>query len=80
MDTSDKDPKVIATIDVNLCPPKVDKKAWLDESLDDHFHCVLCGSDLKFKHQTDFASGVVTEEAHCPACRVRNRQSTHSLQ
>jgi hypothetical protein len=72
MDTSNKDEK--------MNWPKIEKQAWLDENLDDHFHCVLCGSPLKFKHDTDFANQVVTEEAHCTACNVRNRRSSHGLQ
>lgn len=81
MDASDKsNPKTIATIDVNLHIPAVDKKTWLEESIDDHLNCVLCGGHLEFAHKTDFISGVVTEDAHCPTCGVRNRQSAHSLQ
>lgn len=79
MDTSDK-PKTIATIDVNIAWPKVDKKAWLEETLTDHLTCVLCGTDLEFKHSTDFIKQSVVEDAHCPCCKVRNRQTNHSLQ
>ena len=81
MDNKNEKPKVVATIDVNIqWPPKVSKKQWLEESIDDHLQCVLCGTSLSFKHKTDFISGVVNEEAHCAACGVRNRQSTYSLQ
>jgi hypothetical protein len=79
MDTTNK-PKTIATIDVNVHMPKVGKKEWLQESLEDHFHCVLCGSELEFQHKTDFILQTVTEDAHCPACHVRNRQTAHILQ
>lgn len=79
MDTSDK-PKTIATIDVNLHWPKIEKKDWMAETLSDHFHCVLCGSELVFKHATDFVEQLVAEEAHCPGCKVRNRTSAHRLQ
>lgn len=83
MDTSnknDKAAKTIATIDVNLTIPKIDKKAWREEALDDHFQCVLCGTHLVFKHKTDFIAQSVVEEAHCEQCGVRNRHSTFSLQ
>ena len=82
MDTSNKGekPKVVATIDVNLRWPKIESRDWREEILDEQFHCVLCGSDLKFKHETDFANQAVTEEAHCTSCNVRNRRSSHRLQ
>jgi hypothetical protein len=79
MDTSNK-PKTIATIDVNMVMPKITKTEWMQEVLADHLQCVLCGSDLVFKHQTDFIAQTVTENAHCPSCQVRNRQSAHRLQ
>jgi hypothetical protein len=82
MDTDNKDtkPKVVATIDVNVHWPKIEKRAWLDEELQDHFQCILCGTDLEFKHKADFVTGIVVEDASCPHCKVRNRQSKHSLQ
>lgn len=80
MDTSSKGPKTIATIDVNVHWPKIEKRDWLDESISDHLNCVLCGDSLKFTHKTDFISGVVTEDAQCPHCNVRNRQTSHGLQ
>jgi Zn ribbon nucleic-acid-binding protein len=80
MDTSDKKQNIVATIDVNVHFPKVDKRAWLEESLADHLNCVLCGSDLQFKHHTNFIEQVVSEEAHCPHCKIRNRISAHGLQ
>ena len=43
MDTSNK-PKTIATIDVNLVMPKVSKADWMQETINDHLQCVLCGS------------------------------------
>ncbi|MGZ3723396.1 MAG: hypothetical protein ACXVA9_10725 [Bdellovibrionales bacterium] len=82
MDTSNKDekPKIVASIDVNVHWPKIEKRAWLEESIQDHLQCVLCGTDLMFKHKTDFVTQIVNEDAHCPHCNIRNRQSTHSLQ
>ena len=80
MDTKNQRPKTIATIDVNLQMPKMDKRQWLTEEVDQHFHCVLCGDQLRFRHKTDFVEQVVTEDAHCPSCNVRNRQSTYRLQ
>jgi len=78
MDTERKS-KVVTSIDINL-PPQVNKRQWLEESITDHLQCVLCGTSLEFRHKTDFIQNTVQEEAHCPACRVRNRQTTHSLQ
>jgi hypothetical protein len=82
MDTSNKGekPKIVATIDVNVHWPKIEKRDWLEENLQDHLQCVLCGTDLVFKHKTDFAVQVVSEDAHCPHCNIRNRQTTHGLQ
>ena len=74
MDTSNKDQKAqeITGMDVNV--------RWIEETVHDHLHCVLCGSELNFKHKTDFAAQVVSEEAHCGGCGVRNRKSEHRLQ
>jgi hypothetical protein len=82
MDTSNKGekPKVIATIDVNVHWPKIQKRDWLEESIQDHTQCVLCGTDLQFAHKTDFVEQTVSEDAHCPQCNIRNRQSAHRLQ
>lgn len=82
MDTSNKGdkPKVIANIDVRVQWPKLNTRDWLEESIQDHLLCVLCGSGLEFAHKTDFVAQVVTEDAHCPQCKVRNRQSAHRLQ
>lgn len=77
MDNNTK-PKVVSTIEVNVQWP--DRKAWLEESIDDHLNCVLCGGALKFSHQTDFLALKVVEEAHCPTCHVRNRQTAYGLQ
>jgi hypothetical protein len=80
MDAKDSKAKTVAVIDVNLLPPKVSKAEWLAETVSEHFHCVLCGGDLAFKHRTDFVQQNVTEDAHCPSCNVRNRQSNYILQ
>ena len=80
MDTKNTKSKTIATIDVNLHMPKIESKTWLDESIADHFHCVLCGTELLFKHKTDFINQTVSERAHCPSCGVKNRDSSHRLQ
>jgi hypothetical protein len=78
MDTSDKS-KTVATIDVNIVP-KVSKATWMEEAMNDHLLCVLCGSAMTFKHKTDFITNTVCEDAHCSACGVRNRQSVYTLQ
>ncbi len=82
MDTSNKSDKAktVALIDVNLTMPKVSKQTWMEESVNDHLQCVLCGSMMTFKHKTDFLTGTVCEDAHCTACGVRNRQSNYILQ
>lgn len=81
MDASDNNkPKTVTSIDINLPPPKVERQEWLAESVSEHFHCVLCGGELTFKHKTNFVEQVVSEEAHCPSCNVRNRQNHYSLQ
>ena len=38
MDNSNKNdkPEIIATIDVNIHWPKIERRAWLDESIQDH--------------------------------------------
>ncbi len=63
-----------------LWPAVVTRKQWLEESIEDHNHCVLCGTALTFKHKTDFVAQTVHEEAHCGSCGIRNRQSDYSLQ
>ena len=81
MDASDSNkPKTVATIDINLPPPNVTRSEWLAETVSEHFHCVLCGSQLQFKHKTDFVEQTVFEDAHCPACNIRNRQNAYKLQ
>lgn len=81
MDASNNNkPKTVATIDVHLPPPKIDKREWLAESVSEHFHCVLCGGELSFRHKTDFVHQTVVEDAHCPTCNVRNRQTGYALQ
>lgn len=82
MDQSNKGekPKVIATIDVKVHWPKISKRDWLEESLDSHLHCVLCGTDLLFDHKTNFIDQMVLENAKCPHCNIRTRQSDHRLQ
>lgn len=80
MDNSNNDSKtkVITSIDINIQWPS--RKAWLEESIDDHLNCVLCGGSLVFAHKTDFAACAVAEDAHCPSCKVRTRQMNYVLQ
>jgi hypothetical protein len=51
-----------------------------EQFLEDHFHCCLCGDELELTHVAHFVQLEVTEEAHCPSCRVRTRTVTHRLQ
>jgi hypothetical protein len=82
MDTSNKNekPKTIATIDVNIQWPKIESRDWIEESVNDHNNCVLCGTPLTFKHHTNFADHTVAEDANCQGCRIRSRQTVHTLQ
>lgn len=79
MDADNKKAKTVATIDINLIP-KISAKEWLAETVEEHFHCVLCGGELSFRHKTDFVAQSVVEDAHCPTCNVRNRQQNYRLQ
>jgi len=80
MDNKTAKSKVVASIDVNVHWPKIEKRAWSEEAISEHFECVLCGTNLVFHHKTDFIGLNVTEEAHCPHCNIRNRQTSHALQ
>jgi len=42
--------------------------------------CCLCGARLKFKHQTDYLTLQVQEEAECPDCGIKNKTSSFILQ
>ena len=82
MDNSNQDekPKLIAQIDVNIHWPKIESRDWVEESVNDHLNCVLCGSEMTLKHHTNFADHTVVEDANCSFCKVRNRQSHQILQ
>lgn len=43
-------------------------------------NCVLCGTVLELHHLKDHEEGEIKEEAFCPACEVKTRNKTHSLQ
>jgi len=43
-------------------------------------HCVVCGANLHFMHQTDFSRNVTQETAKCPECGIRVRSVMHRLQ
>lgn len=81
MDTkNDTKAKVVTSIDINLQWPEVSKRTWIEESVEEHFQCVLCGGKLEFRHKTNFVEQAVKEEAHCPQCGVRNRVTDYQLQ
>jgi len=42
--------------------------------------CCLCGSKLRFSHQTDYLNLKVLEEAKCVACGVKSRSENFILQ
>lgn len=49
-----------------------------DLFLENETTCCLCGHDLHFKHEIDFATNVIAEFAKCSECHIelRTRQST----
>lgn len=71
-------PQTVATIDVKIHWPTAEQ--WREEFIDDHLNCCLCGTALKFDHKVDHIAHVVTENAACPSCGVKERQTTHCLQ
>ena len=50
------------------------------EAMDRYTHCVLCGANLHFSHQTDFSRNLTQETAKCPECGIRVRSVMHRLQ
>ena len=43
-------------------------------------HCVLCGANLRFTHQTDFSRNLTQETAKCLDCGIQVRSVVHRLQ
>lgn len=41
--------------------------------------CCLCGGDLIFKHDVDYSTLTVHEEADCPGCKIRLKTKTFGL-
>lgn len=80
MDASEKSPKTIATIDVNVHWSEVAKLDWTQEAVHDHLHCILCGTELNFSHKHNYMQLTVAEEASCPHCKIKTRESLHALQ
>lgn len=79
MDSSQKS-KTIASIDVNVKWPDFSQMKWNEEAVYDHLHCCLCGSELKFSHKTNHIQNFVSEEASCPSCKIKTRESVHTVQ
>jgi len=48
--------------------------------LDDENNCCLCGSNLKFKHEVDYLTLSIKEDAHCPSCNIQMKSRSHTLQ
>lgn len=44
-----------------------------------HCHCILCGSVLEFQHMVDGVDNQIKEEARCPECQIRTRSKIHPL-
>jgi hypothetical protein len=42
--------------------------------------CCLCGSRLKFSHQTDYLNLQVHEEAKCSECGIKSKSASFILQ
>ncbi|GEM_PF-1502915 len=82
MDSSEKTskPQTIATIDVNIQFPNFSEMNWNEEALYDHLHCCLCGSELQFHHKANRVQNFITEEASCPSCKIKTRESAHTIQ
>lgn len=58
----------------------VSQKEEHQSFIEDQSHCCLCGTELLFKHEIDYATLKVTEEADCPSCKVRLKTKEHGLQ
>ena len=43
-------------------------------------HCDDCGSNLHFRHTTDFSRNLTNETAQCPECGAKPRSILHRLQ
>jgi hypothetical protein len=50
------------------------------DAVDRYTHCVLCGANLHFTHQTDFSRNLTQESAKCLECGVQIRSVLHKLQ
>lgn len=50
------------------------------DAVSHYTHCILCGANLHFSHQTDFSRNVTQETAKCPECGIRVRSVMHRLQ
>ncbi|MEK7357653.1 MAG: hypothetical protein AAB250_14475 [Bdellovibrionota bacterium] len=48
--------------------------------LDDENNCCLCGSQLDFKHNVDYLTLKIKEDAHCPSCQIQMKSREHTLQ
>lgn len=48
--------------------------------LDDENNCCLCGSTLNFKHEVDYSTLRIKEDAHCPSCQIQMKSKEFSLQ
>lgn len=50
------------------------------EAMDRYTHCILCGANLHFTHQTDFSRNLTQETAKCLECGIRTSATLHKLQ
>ncbi|MCB0355828.1 MAG: hypothetical protein KDD40_02415 [Bdellovibrionales bacterium] len=51
-----------------------------EQFLEEYFHCILCGTELEYAHETDFIYQTVEEKAHCPHCKIESKNIAHKLQ
>ncbi len=47
--------------------------------LENHNHCILCGSELELKHSISAKENEATEEANCANCCIRVRSTKHTI-
>lgn len=65
---------------LKLAPQYVSNKEEHEVILDDENNCCLCGSTLNFKHEVDYITLQVKEDAHCPSCQIQMKSKSFSVQ
>lgn len=58
----------------------LDERALLrEEFIEMENNCPLCGSELKLNHISDYLALQITEEAHCPRCKIKTRAKDSTI-